>query len=84
MALRIIALIVLGEDKNYTLHSLRSGATQTCQSAGLTLDTIMSAGMWTSNAMNTYLQPIHISSVPAALPQQRSQIAWFKRCWTTP
>ena len=66
-ALRIASLAVFGIDKHFTLHSLRRGATQACQSLGLSIDSIMSAGMWRSSAINTYLQALHISSAPAAL-----------------
>ena len=66
-ALKLVSFAVFGYDKGFSLHSLRRGATQACQGAGLSLDTIMSAGMWRSSAINTYLQAIHISSAPAAL-----------------
>ena len=41
--LKLVSFAVFGYDKGYTL---RRGATQACQGAGLSLDNIMSAGMW--------------------------------------
>lgn len=66
-ALKIVSLTVFSADKGYTLHSLCSGPVQACQGVGLSLDNIMTVGMWRSNAVNTYLQALHISSASAVL-----------------
>ena len=66
-ALRITTLAVLGQGRKYTLHSLRRGATKACQNGGLSVDHIMAVGMWQSNAINTYLQPLYVTTAPAAL-----------------
>ena len=66
-ALKLISCSLFGPTKCFTLHSLRRGATQACQGAGLTLSNLMSAGMWRSAAVKNYLQPIHISAAPSAL-----------------
>ena len=68
-ALTLVSWSVFGVDKRFTLHSLRRGATQACQGTGLSLEHIMSAGMWKSQAVKSYLQHVHVSSAPAALGQ---------------
>ena len=66
-ALRLTSTALFGLDKSFTLHSLRRGATIACQDSGLTLDSIMCAGQWRSQAVKLYMRPLHISSAPAAL-----------------
>ena len=66
-ALKLTCVEIFGSDRDVTLHSIRRGATQACQSSGLSIENIMAAGMWRSGAVNTYLQDTLISSAPAAL-----------------
>ena len=66
-ALKLVSYAIFQADKNFTLHSLHRGAAKACQNGGLSLEHIMSAGMWHSGAVNTYQQAINISSAPAAL-----------------
>ena len=64
-ALRLVSYATFKTDKNVTLHSMRRGAAQACQNGGLSLEHIMSAGMWRSSAVNSCIQAINISSAPA-------------------
>ena len=42
----IVSFAMFGIDKGYMLHSLRRGAAQACQGAGLSLGNIMAVGTW--------------------------------------
>lgn len=65
--LRTASLTVFGSEKGFTLHSLRRGATQACDNAGLPLPGIMQAGTWKSNAIIAYLGRTVVSDAPTAL-----------------
>ena len=66
-ALKLASLFVNGINKGCTLHSLRMGATQTCQAVGLELGPIMQAGSWHSKAVLAYLNSSLVSLVPTVL-----------------
>ena len=66
-ALKLTCIELFGTDNEYTLHSIRRGATQACQSSGLSIENIMAAGMWRSGSVNTYLHDTLITSAPSAL-----------------
>ena len=66
-ALRLSAIATIGTDAGLTLHSLRRGATQACESAGLDISGIMAAGTWESNAVKQYTKTEVIDKAPAAI-----------------
>lgn len=66
-ALRTVSLAVFGVEKCFTLHSLRRGAAQACDTAGLPLPGIMEAGTWRSNAVIAYLERTVVADAPTAL-----------------
>lgn len=55
----------------YTFHSLRRGGATLAHQAGVPLPLIKSHGTWTSDAVFTYIKPLHstVSTVPRLLAQ---------------
>ena len=66
-AFKMSSLAVFGSDKGFTLHSLRRGGIQACQSAGINLECIMKAGTWKSQAVNSYLNGSVVASASTVL-----------------
>ena len=64
-ALRIASTAAL--DLDFTLHSLRRGASQACDKLSLDLSKIMQAGTWKSQAVISYLDTTVIEDAPAAI-----------------
>ena len=65
--LHTAATSCLSRASKITLHSLRRGAVQACQSSGLRLPVLAAAGTWKSDAICHDLAPAVIMEVPAAL-----------------
>ena len=61
----IAAGAVLTESPTFTLHSLRRGATQACETAGIR--NLSHAGKWKSNVIHAYLSNSDVKLASAAL-----------------
>ena len=66
-ALKLASTAALGKDFGFTLHSLRRGGTQACETSGLDIVKIMEGGTWTSSSVNAYLKNTVITEAPAAI-----------------
>ena len=62
-----LSVLGYGNANDFTLHSLRRGAAQTCILKGMKVGDVREAGRWKSEAMYRYIPRQTVKKVPAAL-----------------